>query len=117
MYSSISSLVLLSFYTNISIYIQPDFNQFLHFKDAKIILDELKQRYPNGPIWYLLEGKFKKLQGNWDRSISLFKKAKNPITPTLLKEKDTMEDEDYFRNSSITEFTQFKSFAIYELGW
>lgn len=119
MYSSLSSLVLLSFYANISIYIHPKINQIFHFKDAKGILETMKLRYPNGPIWRLIEGKFKTMQGQQlEKSITLLKKARKPPS-----EKDTTAilssntEEDYFRNVSITEFTQFKSFAIYEIGW
>lgn len=114
MYSSLSSLVLLSFYTNISIYIHPKINQIFHFKDAKGILETMKIRYPNGPIWCLIEGKFQKLQGQQlEKSIFLLKKARKAPS-----EKDAnIIEEDYFRNASITEFTQFKSFAIYEIGW
>lgn len=115
MYSSLSSLVLLSFYTNISIYIQPNINQFFHYKDAKVILDDMNSRYPNGPIWSLLEGKFKKLQGTWDQqSISLIKKVKQNHA---IEKDGTVDDKDYFRNISITEFTQFRTFVMYELGW
>lgn len=115
MYSSLSSLVLLSFYTNISIYIQPNVNHFFHYKDAKTILDDMNSRYPNGPIWSLLEGKYKKLQGTWDQqSISLIKKVKQHHA---IEKDGTVDDKDYFRNISITEFTQFRTFVMYELGW
>lgn len=121
MYSPLSALVLLSFYTNISIYIQPHLNQFFHYKEAKCILDKMKQLYPKGQIWCLLEGKMKKLQGKLDDSIVLFRNAKNSPAPQHQKSTkdafDAVSEEYYFRNCSITEFAQFRSFAIYELGW
>jgi hypothetical protein len=118
MYSPLSALVLLSFYTNISIYIQPSVNQFFHFKDAKCILEKMKLSYPRGQIWYLIEGKLKKLQGQLDDSMTLFKKSKrSPLKQTKKEAVETMTEDIYFRNASITEFAQFRSFAIYELGW
>jgi hypothetical protein len=123
MYSPLSALVLLSFYTNVSIYIQPQINQFFHFQDAKCILDRMKLSYPNGQIWYLIEGKFKKLQGQMHESIQLFQKSRNSHHQLNVKKKrdsvatTTEITENYFRNASITEFIQFRSFVIYELGW
>lgn len=109
MYSSLSSLVLLTFYTNISIYIQPEINEFFQYKDASEILERMKSYYPNGQIWSLIQGKLRK----GESSILLFEKAKN-ANHGIQKEAET---KDYFRNASITEFIQFRSFAIYELGW
>ncbi|KAG2237989.1 hypothetical protein INT48_002551 [Thamnidium elegans] len=112
MYSSLSALVLLAYYTNISIYISPKLNQSFLFKDAQSMLEKMKKSYPHGQIWYLMEGKLKKLQGQLDTSIMLLKQAKSPAIP--INRTDTQE---YLRNASITEFTQFKSFLTYELGW
>lgn len=79
----------------------------------------MKLRYPNGPIWCLIEGKFKTMQGQQlEKSISLLKKArKSPSEKDTTAMLASNSEEDYFRNVSITEFTQFKSFAVYEIGW
>jgi hypothetical protein len=122
MYSSLSAAVLLSFYTNVSIYIKPQINRFFLFKDAKSILTHMKLQYPSGRAWQFIEGKFKRLEGQLDQSIITIKKAKIPILRIDEKAPEMQDapgdtEKDYFRNSSITEFTQFRSFAIYELGW
>lgn len=116
MYSSLSALVLLTFYTNISMYIQPTINYFFLFKDAKSILQKMKLKYPNGRLWQLIQGKFKRLEGNLGDAVALFTKAKEPIHIDDNKEA-LLDAQNYFRNSSINEFTQFRSFAIYETGW
>lgn len=113
MYSSLSAFVLLTYYTNISVYISPQLNQSFALEDAQLMLERMKECYPQGQIWCIIEGKLKKLQGHLDISIMLFKRAKTPATPIHRIE----TAQDYFRNGSITEFTQFKLFRTYELGW
>ncbi|KAL0137402.1 outer membrane protein Iml2/Tetratricopeptide repeat protein 39 [Mucor lusitanicus] len=120
MYSSLSALVLLTFYTNISMYIQPNMNHFFLFKDAKAILQHMQSKYPNGRLWHLIQGKFKRIEGNLTDAVTLFTKAKEPHQEEQQEEeKDTrqIDAHTYFRNASISEFTQFRSFAIYETGW
>ncbi|KAI8048913.1 uncharacterized protein B0P05DRAFT_500188, partial [Gilbertella persicaria] len=112
MYGSLSSLVLLSFYANISIYIQPQINQFFLFQDAKSILKAMRWKYPNGKIWQLIEGKFELLEGHQNSSIAFLNKAKKPT-----RNSSHEDDDSVLRNASITEFAQFRSFAIYEIGW
>ncbi|KAI8644124.1 outer membrane protein Iml2/Tetratricopeptide repeat protein 39, partial [Parasitella parasitica] len=116
MYSSLSALILLTFYTNTSIYIQPKINHFFLFEDAKSILENMESKYPNGRLWHLIQGKFKRMEGNLGDAVLLFTKAKEPVQIDDSKE-TVIDEENYFRNASINEFTQFRTFAIYETGW
>lgn len=86
------------------------------------MLTRMKLQYPNGRVWQLIEGKFKRLEGQLDQSVITIKKSKIPISridEKASQKEDTTGDaeKDYFRNSSITEFAQFRSFIMYELGW
>ncbi|GAN04812.1 hypothetical protein MAM1_0074c04277 [Mucor ambiguus] len=116
MYSSLSALVLLTFYTNITMYIQPNLNHFFLLKDAKAILKTMQSKCPNGRLWHLIQGKFKRIEGNLTDAVTLFTKAKAPHH-TQQPEEEEIDAHNYFRSASISEFTQFRSFAIYETGW
>lgn len=124
MYSSLSALVLLTFYTNTTMYIQPSINRFFLYQDAKAILKKMQSKYPNGRLWHLIQGKFKRIEGNLTDAVALFTKAKEPLHARQQEEEEEghnnnkpLDALDYFRNASINEFTQFRSFAIYETGW
>ncbi|KAG1109656.1 hypothetical protein G6F42_015585 [Rhizopus arrhizus] len=78
MYSSLSALVLLTFYSNITMYIQPKINRFFLFQDAKSILQKMQSKYPNGRLWCLIQGKFKRMESNLTDAVALFTKAKEP---------------------------------------
>ncbi|KAK4521172.1 uncharacterized protein ATC70_013117 [Mucor velutinosus] len=118
MYSSLSALVLLTFYTNITMYIQPNINRFFVFKDANAVLQKMQSKYPNGRLWQLIQGKFKRIECNLADAVALFTKAKEPQhVQQENNSKQQLDAHNYFRNASINEFTQFRSFAIYETGW
>lgn len=116
MYSSLSALVLLTFYTNITMYIQPKINRFFLFQDAKSILQKMQSKYPNGRLWCLIQGKFKRMENKLTDAVALFTKAKEPQQIDDTKQMP-FDAQNYFRNASINEFTQFRSFCIYETGW
>lgn len=109
MYSSLSALVLLTFYTNIAIYIHPNINELFHWNDALAMLDQMKLYYPDGHLWHVFQG----ILNKGGESILLFEKAKKANHHL----KASLPLQDYFRHVSITEFTQFRCFALYELGW
>ncbi|KAL9548224.1 hypothetical protein MBANPS3_005786 [Mucor bainieri] len=121
MYSSLGALALLTFYTNITMYIQPNINHFFLLKDAKAILHTMQSKYPNGRLWQLIQGKFERIEGNLTVAVTLLTKAKAPqhVQQQQQEEEDSkqIDAHDYFRNASINEFAQFRSFAIYETGW
>ncbi|KAI8335230.1 outer membrane protein Iml2/Tetratricopeptide repeat protein 39 [Blakeslea trispora] len=119
MYASLSSFVLLTFYTNVSAYIQPQVNRLFSFQDATYVLEFLKHKHPNGRIWQLMEGQLKTLNNCLDRSLVLFNQAKKPVhqrvVSSFVYEKD--KETTTIRSQSIIEFTQFRAFVIYEIGW
>ncbi|KAG1141658.1 hypothetical protein G6F37_008587 [Rhizopus arrhizus] len=58
LYSSLSALSLLAYYTNLSLFIHPYLlPKSLSLENAREILDQMKTSFPNGKIWKLLEGK------------------------------------------------------------
>ncbi|OBZ82620.1 Tetratricopeptide repeat protein 39C [Choanephora cucurbitarum] len=117
MYASLSSLVLLTFYTNVSAYIQPQINRFFSFQDATCALEFLKHKHPNGRIWQLIEGQLKTQTNCLDQSLMLFNQAKRPVgdqvIPSLMYDQETTP----IRSQSVIEFNQFRVFVIYEIGW
>lgn len=82
------------------------------------ILDRMKSKYPNGKIWKLIEGKFKRLQGSTDTSIQLYNEAKNSMNFQMEKNtEDALDKHGNVRTSSIADFIHFRALVIYEIGW
>lgn len=135
MYAPLSAVALLSFYTNISLYLEPQLNHLLSFEDASLILERMKKYYPNGKIWFLLDSKLNRLKGYPNDCLHLLKKAKKtpplkaspsipiPSPPTPISSKHSSDDTfqydeaDYLRATSISQLPQFRCFVLYDLGW
>ncbi|CEP11946.1 hypothetical protein [Parasitella parasitica] len=80
------------------------------------LLPSKESKYPNGRLWHLFKGKFERMEGNLCDAVALFTKAKEPVHVDDSKQ-SVIDEENYFRDSSINEFTQFRTLAMYEMGW
>ncbi|KAI9482951.1 MAG: outer membrane protein Iml2/Tetratricopeptide repeat protein 39 [Benjaminiella poitrasii] len=117
MYASLSSLVLLVFYTGLSVYVQPQINPYISFEDARSILDILKLKYPDGQFWQLFAGRFKQMERKLEESIRTLKHIKKPADTIKSKTVHDVDLKSCPRNTSIMDCVQFRFFIIYEIGW
>lgn len=111
LYSSLSALTLLAYYTNLSLFIHPQLlPSSLSLESARHILDQMKSLFPHGKIWKLLEGKLCKMEGKTRRGVEILRDARRrDNTQRQQKKKDG--------KSSVCELAQLQALAVYEMGW
>lgn len=118
LYSSLSALSLLAYYTNLSLFIHPQLlPNSLSLENARQILDHMKLSFPHGKIWKLLEGKLCKMEGKTRRGVEILRDARRrentrvdlgTIAATLPPKK---------KKSDVCELAQLQALAVYEMGW
>lgn len=106
MYAPLSSIALLYYYANRSMYVQLDTHQSLWIKDR---LDSLKLDYPNSPLLQLLQVKLLKTSTNLDRCLQTLYTAKKIC--------HKINEKGIIKSSSIKEYNQFRLFILFEIGW
>ncbi|KAG1378107.1 hypothetical protein G6F61_006136 [Rhizopus arrhizus] len=119
LYSSLSALSLLAYYTNLSLFIHPRLlPNSLSLGNAREILDQMKTSFPSGKIWKLLEGKLCKMEGKTRRGVEILRDARRresiridlfsgKLQSLPQKKKDRM----------VCELAQLQALAVYEMGW
>ncbi|KAI8636999.1 hypothetical protein BD408DRAFT_375963 [Parasitella parasitica] len=118
LYSSLSALSLLAYYTNLSLFIHPQLlPNSLSLENARQILDQMKLSFPHGKIWKLLEGKLCKMEGKTRKGVEILRDARRrqntrvdlgTIAATLPTKK---------KKSDVCELAQLQALAVYEMGW
>ncbi|EPB81015.1 hypothetical protein HMPREF1544_12293 [Mucor circinelloides 1006PhL] len=118
LYSSLSALSLLAYYTNLSLFIHPQLlPNSLSLENARHILDQMKLSFPHGKIWKLLEGKLCKMEGKTRRGVEILRDARRrentrvdlgTIAATLPPKK---------KKTDVCELAQLQALAVYEMGW
>lgn len=81
-----------------------------------LILNRMKTAYPNGKVWKLIEGKFKRLKGANDFSLQLYTEAKSPMEQDNSKS-SVLDKHGNVRITSTADFLHFRAIVIYEIGW
>ncbi|KAI7895097.1 uncharacterized protein EV154DRAFT_548657 [Mucor mucedo] len=111
LYSSLSALTLLAYYTNLSLFIHPQLlPSSLSLENARHILDQMKSLFPHGKIWKLLEGKLCKMEGKTRRGVEILRDARRrDNTQRQQKKKDG--------KPVVCELVQLQALAVYEMGW
>ncbi|KAG2236866.1 hypothetical protein INT48_002679 [Thamnidium elegans] len=112
LYSSLSALSLLAYYTNLSLFIHPQLlPNSLSLESARQILDQMKSLFPHGKIWKLLEGKLCKMEGKTRRGVEILRDARrrDNTRQQKLKKKDG--------KPAVCELVQLQALAVYEMGW
>ncbi|KAI9349981.1 hypothetical protein BD770DRAFT_394810 [Pilaira anomala] len=112
LYSSLSALSLLAYYTNLSLFIHPQLlPNSLSLENARQTLDQMKTFFPHGKIWKLLEGKLCKMEGKTRRGVEILRDARRrDNTRQQHKKKEGGK-------SNVTELAQLQALAVYEMGW
>ncbi|KAL0082698.1 hypothetical protein J3Q64DRAFT_1642438 [Phycomyces blakesleeanus] len=109
LYSSLSALTLLAYYTNLSLFIHPQLlPRSFSLENARIILNEMKVRYTQGKIWKLLEGKLCKMEGRTRQGVEILRDARR-------RRQDP--DMDSKHDPMVNELAQLQALAVYEMGW
>ncbi|KAI9018631.1 hypothetical protein CLU79DRAFT_705885 [Phycomyces nitens] len=109
LYSSLSALSLLAYYTNLSLFIHPQLlPRSFSLENARIILNEMKARYTHGKIWKLLEGKLCKMEGRTRQGVEILRDARR-------RRQDP--DMDSKHDPMVNELAQLQALAVYEMGW
>ena len=103
LYSSLSALSLLAYYTNLSLFIHPQLlPNSLSLETARHILDQMKSLFPHGKIWKLLEGKLCKMEGKTRRGVEILRDARRRTQ---------------HQQKQCCELVQLQALAVYEMGW
>ncbi|KAI8991798.1 hypothetical protein BDF20DRAFT_920954 [Mycotypha africana] len=104
----------------------PQFNSFLSVQKGRKLLEQLKQKFPNGRIWYIFEAKLQLLAGDSaEECLDLLNKAKEPTnasqqilnTAGLSTTIVPRSNENSLKQLSITGFSQFRCWILHETGW
>ncbi|KAG0166317.1 Mitochondrial outer membrane protein iml2 [Apophysomyces sp. BC1015] len=121
LYSSLSALTLLAYYTNLSLFIHPKLlPSSLSLENARAILDQMKQKYPCGKIWKLLEGKLCKMEGKTRKGVEILRDARrrDNARSKVPKDAHTKESPSGKKNGTmVNELAQLQALAVYEMGW
>ncbi|ORZ15341.1 hypothetical protein BCR42DRAFT_416898 [Absidia repens] len=135
MYSSLSALALLAYYTNLSSFIHPKLlPSSLTPSKAREIVNAIKLKYPHGKIWKLLEGKLYRMEGCLGKSVEALRDCRrrdSVCMPTslLLDHKRTSTTGQSLLTTMTTSFPpqhptavselalQVSALSVYEMGW
>ncbi|KAI8880342.1 hypothetical protein K501DRAFT_335466 [Backusella circina FSU 941] len=114
LYSPLSALSLLAYYTNLSLFVHPKLlPDSLCLGNARMMLDQMKVAFPNGKMWKLLEGKLCKMEGKTRRGVEILRDARrNSARIVELKGKQYIT-----KSKPVCELAQLQALAVYEMGW
>lgn len=118
LYSSLSALSLLAYYTNLSLFIHPYLlPKSLSLENAREILDQMKTSFPNGKIWKLLEGKLCKMEGKTRKGVEILRdtRRRESIGIDLFTGRQIKTQKK--KNGVVCELAQLQALAVYEMGW
>jgi hypothetical protein len=133
----LSALTLLAYYTNLSLFVHPQLLPYsLRFQDARTMLEKMKEKYPNGRIWMLVDGKLCKLEGFTRRGVETLRDARRKDSVVRMEDqssttafsssskagKVTGPSNDFPRSRMQQEsmnggMAQLQALAVYEMGW
>ncbi|CEG72780.1 hypothetical protein RMATCC62417_08273 [Rhizopus microsporus] len=115
LYSSLSALSLLAYYTNLSLFIHPQLlPNSLSLENAREILDQMKHSFPAGKIWKLLEGKLCKMEGKTRRGVEILRDARRRESVRIdLSTGRPVQPQ----KKNVCELAQLQALAVYEMGW
>ncbi|KAI8978147.1 hypothetical protein BDB01DRAFT_800918 [Pilobolus umbonatus] len=104
LYSSLSALSLLVYYTNLSLFVHPKLlPNSLSLESVRQILDQMKAVFPEGKMWKLLEGKICRMEGNNRKAVEILRDARRTTKRSSSK--------------PVYEFIQIQALTVYEMGW
>lgn len=119
LYSSLSALSILAYYTNLSLFVHPQLlPNSLSLEKAREILDQMKICFPNGKIWKLLEGKLCKMEGKTRRGVEILRdvRSRESVKIEILTGKlHTLPQKK--KDRMVCELPQLQALAVYEMGW
>ncbi|KAI7868225.1 hypothetical protein BDF14DRAFT_1881020 [Spinellus fusiger] len=134
-YATLAGMALLSYYTSLSFFGHPRLlPKSIQLEDARTMLDQMKQKYPQGKIWQLLEGRLVRIEGSMNKSIDILRHVQRRdrtwYTAMAVDSTKSKLDKRYgldsfmctksveiHHGSTISDFVQFQVLAIHEMGW
>ncbi|KAK4508940.1 uncharacterized protein ATC70_013213 [Mucor velutinosus] len=118
LYSSLSALSLLAYYTNLSLFIHPQLlPNSLSLENARHILDQMKLSFPHGKIWKLLEGKLCKMEGKTRRGVEILRDARRRENTRVDLGTAAATLPPKKKKADVCELAQLQALAVYEMGW
>ncbi|KAI8145012.1 hypothetical protein BJV82DRAFT_577272 [Fennellomyces sp. T-0311] len=130
LYSSLSALTLLVYFTNLSLFIHPRLLPGSMTPEAtRAMLNHMKSKYPNSKIWELLEGKLYKMEGNPRKGVETLRDARRRRSTRVDLGGGTKkwvngavnecgDSEQRQRNRMVlNELGQLQGLTVYEMGW
>ncbi|KAG2217631.1 hypothetical protein INT45_008084 [Circinella minor] len=132
LYSGLSALTLLVYFTNLSLFIHPRLlPNSMTPETARTMLNHMKIKYPNSKIWELLEGKLCKMEGKPRKGVEILRDARRRHSIYRVdlgggtKKWVNLETTDHEHQTEeskrnrlvISELAQLQGLAIYEMGW
>ncbi|OAD02722.1 hypothetical protein MUCCIDRAFT_80751 [Mucor lusitanicus CBS 277.49] len=117
LYSSLSALSLLAYYTNLSLFIHPQLlPNSLSLENARHILDQMKLSFPHGKIWKLLEGKLCKMEGKTRRGVEILRDARRRENTRVDLGTAAATLPPKKKKADVCELAQLQALAVYEMG-
>ncbi|KAI9277056.1 hypothetical protein BDA99DRAFT_554980 [Phascolomyces articulosus] len=138
LYSGLSALTLLVYFTNLSLFIHPRLlPNSMTPETTRNMLNHMKIKYPNSKIWELLEGKLCKMEGKPRKGVEILRDARrrhsiNRVdlgggTKKWVNETTESSHHSHQQQSSteapkknrlvVSELAQLQGLAVYEMGW
>ncbi|KAG1220070.1 hypothetical protein G6F35_006980 [Rhizopus arrhizus] len=118
LYSSLSALSLLAYYTNLSLFIHPYLlPKSLSLENAREILDQMKTSFPNGKIWKLLEGKLCKMEGKTRKGVEILRDTRRRESMGIDLFTGRQIQKKKKKDGVVCELAQLQALAVYEMGW
>ncbi|KAI9311473.1 hypothetical protein BX666DRAFT_1995478 [Dichotomocladium elegans] len=114
LYSSLSALTLLIYYTNLTLFIHPRLSPCsISPESARRMLTDMKVRYPNNKIWELLDGKLCKMEGKPRRGVEILRDSRRRRVDLSGRLTSKLRSNCF----SLSELGQVQALAVYEMGW
>ncbi|ORX52422.1 hypothetical protein DM01DRAFT_1336794 [Hesseltinella vesiculosa] len=137
LYSPLSAMALLAYYTSLSSFIHPALlPSSFSLAKARDMMDAIKTKYPHGKIGKLLEGKLCRMEGDLTKSIQVLRdcRRRDSVCTSVwqLNEKHQQKYESLasrptdppspclqeFQSLMVSELSlQISALSVYEMGW
>ncbi|KAI9493134.1 hypothetical protein BDB00DRAFT_824522 [Zychaea mexicana] len=143
LYSSLSALTLLVYFTNLSLFIHPRLlPNSMTRETTRAMLNDMKAKFPNSKIWELLEGKLCKMEGKSRKGVEILRDARrrhsirvdlgggtkkwvneaprekqHPSSTCSSASPEQRQQQQKKSRMVVSELAQLQGLAVYEMGW
>ncbi|KAI8073882.1 hypothetical protein BC940DRAFT_289429 [Gongronella butleri] len=139
LYSPLSAMALLAYYTSLSSFIHPQLlPSSFNLAKARAVVDATKAKFPQGKIWKLLEGKLCRMEGDLAKSVQVLRdcRRRNSVCTSVWQLNQKYQKQydaliakgankdvlspclQQFQSLVVSELSlQISALSVYEMGW